>query len=99
MATYSRRERTTKRVEFVVPTPPPWGADWAQVMRAIHAAHAELADAGRIKPGSDAPDDLIRISPGDEDVIVSYEVETVTAEQGGLATAPRFPGGDTWEDQ
>lgn len=80
MATYFRRERTTKRVEFVVPTPPPWGADWTQVMRAIHAAHTELAAADRIKPGTDAPDDLIRISPGDEDVVVSFETEHVAWE-------------------
>lgn len=81
MATYFRRERTTRRVEFVVPTPAPWGADWTQVMRAIHAAHAELVEAGRIKPGTDAPDGLIRISPGDEDVVVAFEIETVQAEE------------------
>lgn len=77
MATYSRRERTTKRVEFVVPAAQPWGAAWVEVWKAVRAAHVELEDMGRIKPGSDAPDDAITITPDDDAVIVSFESSTV----------------------
>lgn len=73
MSTYSRRERVTKRVEFTVPADPPWGAPWAEVMKAVRAAHTELSDQGMVSEGQDAPDDLIQIRPGDDEVIVSYE--------------------------
>lgn len=89
MATYSRREVHTKRVEFPVPAAPPWGACWVEVYKAATAAHQELAEAGRIKPGTDAPDNLIRIRSGDDEVIVSYEDTTTTDTPAtGLRTLP-----------
>lgn len=70
MSTYSRHERTTTRVEFHVPADPPYGASWAELMKAIRAAHIELWQAGRIPEDTDAPDDAIRIQPGDDELIV-----------------------------
>lgn len=42
-------------------------------MKAIRAAHSELREQGRVPQGDDASDDLIRLMPGDEEVIVFYE--------------------------
>ena len=73
MADYSRQEVTKVTVEFTVPAPFGFGACWAEVMKAIRAAHQELWQAGVIAEGKDASDDRIRIRPGDEEVIVFYE--------------------------
>lgn len=75
MATYSRRERTTVRVEFPVPAERPYGASWAEVMKAIHAAHVELWDAGVVEQDRDASDGTIWLLPGDDEVVVYYERE------------------------
>ena len=79
MATYSRRERITRTVEFAVPAEG-GGACWVEVTRAVMAAHEELAELGRIDrridgEPRDAPDDMIRIRPDGEEIIVSYIVE------------------------
>lgn len=71
MATWSRRETTVRRVEFVVPALPPWGAVWAEVMKAGDAALTEMHEAGLLPNGP--VDDTLRIRPGDDEVIVSYE--------------------------
>lgn len=83
MATYERREVTTRVVEFVVPAEHPYGACWVELYKAVAAAHQELVEAGRIKAGSDAPDDMIRILPGDADVVVQYD-----AHQRAVAVKP-----------
>jgi len=75
MATYERREVTTRVVEFIVPAEHPYGACWVEVCKAVSAAHQELVAAGRIKQGDDAPDDMIRILPGDSDVVVQFEMD------------------------
>lgn len=84
MSFYSRQERHTKRVEFVVPAPPPWGAAWVEVMKAIRAATTELVVAGRVKAGEDPSDDTLWIRSWDDAVIVSYEdTRTTDAPEGG----------------
>jgi hypothetical protein len=75
MAEYTRRERVIRRVEFHVPTSPPFGAVWAEVMKAIRAAHVELWNAGIVPRDTDAPDDRILLLSGDDDVIVYVEFE------------------------
>jgi hypothetical protein len=75
MATYDRRETTTRTVEFIVPAEHPYGACWVEVYKAVSAARQELVAAGRIKQGDDAPDDMIRILPGDSDVVVQFEMD------------------------
>lgn len=76
MATYERRERTTRWVEFVVPTRPPQGAAWVEVMNAIRAATTELVAAERVLEGDDPPYDMLRIHTEDDAVVVSYETTT-----------------------
>lgn len=73
MATHSRREVHTRRVEFVVPAQPPYGAAWVEVMKAIHAAIAELREAGRLGPDEEPSDDTLWVRPSDEHVLVVYE--------------------------
>ena len=68
MATYERTELHTTRVEFHVPAPPPWGATWVEVAKAVSAARAELEAAE-----DSVHDDSISVAPGEDSVIVSYE--------------------------
>lgn len=75
MATFSRREVTTRRVEFLVPAVPPYGASWVEVMKAIHAATAELVALGLLAEHAEPAGDQIWIRPGDEDVAVVFEVD------------------------
>lgn len=75
MATHSRREVTTTRVEFIVPAKDPWGAAWADVTKAVSEAVQELRDVGR-----SIADDTISLRPGDEEIIVWYEVVEARAE-------------------
>lgn len=76
MPTYSRQLIRTTRVEYAVPAPPPFGACWSDVSRAIAAIHQELVNAGRLEEGEDAGDDVIRVEPRDDHIIVSYLAET-----------------------
>jgi hypothetical protein len=73
MATWSRRERVTRTVEWTVPASEPWGACWSEVAQAINQATRELREAGRLGESEDPSDSLIRVKVGDEEVIVFYE--------------------------
>lgn len=75
MATYTRREVTTRTVEYLVPAPWPAGACWVEVYKAVNAAHQELAEAGRIGRGDEAPDSMIRIKAVDDEISVSFDLE------------------------
>ena len=79
MSTYERREITIQRVEWTVPAPAPWGAPWADVTKAIGAAHQELVGLGQLAPGAEAADDAITVYPTDEGVVVTVETRTTTA--------------------
>jgi hypothetical protein len=70
-----RREITTRRVEWVVPSSEPWGACWTEVMKAISACRQELIDADVIEADAAVPDDMIRILPGDDAVVVRIELK------------------------
>lgn len=83
MATYSRREVHTTRVEFLVPAAEPYGACWVEVYKAVSAAIAEMRASGRLGPGQEPSDDAIQIRPGDDEVIVSYDITRAVAERGG----------------
>lgn len=72
-----RRERVVRRVEFVVPARDPWGATWSEVAKAVAAARGELVDSGALEPGRPVPEDVIAVRPGDDEVVVSYEVQRV----------------------
>jgi hypothetical protein len=73
MANYSQRTITTTVVEFSIPLTIGFGACWVEVTKAIRAAHTELWDLGRVEHGRDAPDDVIRLTTGDDEIIVFYE--------------------------
>ncbi len=78
MTTYQRREITTTRVEYRVPAEFPLGAAWVEVYKAVAAVHAELHEAGELTEGRDAADNRIRIAPGDDEIVVSFETRGVT---------------------
>lgn len=63
MADYTRRERTARWVEYVLPNP----TNAAELAKAVSAATADLSDRT-------ISDDTITISADDEQIIVSYEV-------------------------
>lgn len=75
MPTYGRRERTTTRIEFVVPADPAYGASWIEVIGAVHAAQAEMRGTGLLRVDEEAAYDAIWVLPGDDAVIVYYERE------------------------
>jgi hypothetical protein len=75
LATYESRTVLSERHEFIVPATDPWGACWAEVMKAIRAAHSELWELGLVPEGKDASDDAIRIIPEDDGVVVFYLLE------------------------
>ncbi|MFD8496306.1 hypothetical protein [Amycolatopsis sp. NPDC059657] len=79
MATYERREVTTYAVEFVVPAPWPKGACWVELTKAISAAHQELVASRKLKNCEEAADDLIRLIPGDGEIIVRFEEDAIRA--------------------
>jgi hypothetical protein len=73
VTTYTRIEETTTLIKFIIPASFGFGACWSEVMKAIHAAHNELWEQGRVPQGEDASDDVIRFITGDEEIIVFYE--------------------------
>lgn len=75
MTTVFRRERVTRRVEHVVPADPPYGACWNEVALAIRHATQELRANGRLRRDEEPADDLIRILPGDSEIVVFYETD------------------------
>lgn len=75
MATYSRREVTTTRIEFHIPTHAPWGACWVEVNKAIGAAIAEMRSEETLGSAEVPADDRIRIHCADEALVVAYERE------------------------
>jgi hypothetical protein len=83
MATYSRREVHTTRVEFLVPAAWPEGACWVEVQKAISAAIQELQANGLLGQDETPSDNQIRIRPGDEDVVVYFETSQALTDRGG----------------
>lgn len=75
MASYSTRVVSVERHEFLVPIDASWGACWAEVMKAIRAAHSELWRLGLVEQGKDASDDTIRMTNDDEHIVVFFTVE------------------------
>lgn len=73
MATWERKEITSRRVEFHVPTNPPFGADWVQVQQAIYAAISEMRNDGLLGVVEEPSDERIRLHGTDEAIVVTYE--------------------------
>ena len=77
MPSYESRVVTVERHEWVVPTyGHHLGAAWAEVMKAIRAAHQSLWDMDLYPIDKDVPDSVLRIQgDGEESVIVSFTLE------------------------
>lgn len=81
MATYSRREVRTTRVEYFVPADASFGACWVEVYKAVSAATQELVSLGLLEQGREPSDDAIKIRPGDDEVVVYFNLDTAYAER------------------
>lgn len=79
MSQFTRREQTTRVVELALPTP----TDQGQFQRALHAAHADLADRA-------ADDDAVQIDVVDGELVLRYTVINggPAAATNGAAPAP-----------
>jgi hypothetical protein len=64
MASYTRMEVTTTRVEYVLDSP----TNWAEVDKAFAACKNELG------PDRARWDDVVRVEARDEEVVISYEL-------------------------
>lgn len=93
MATYSRREIHTTRVEYLVPADDRFGACWVEVYKAVSAAMQELVSLGLLEQGREPSDDAIKIRPGDDEVIVYFDLDTAYAERNRSVSV--YPEGGT----
>lgn len=76
MATWDRRERTVRFVEYVVPAAEPWGACWTEIQQGINQAIRELRpDDVPANVHWEPADDAIRVHAGDDEVIFRIEQE------------------------
>lgn len=75
MTDWTRRERTVRTAEYVVPIREPWGADWNQLLQAIHAATREAQGKGLIPAGREPSDDFIRVHAQDDAIVIAFTVE------------------------
>ncbi len=65
MASWTRRERTTTWVEYVLPNP----TNWAEVGKAIASITAELGEERA------RWDDVVEVIGGDEEIVFRYVKE------------------------
>lgn len=71
----SRREIITKRVEYVVPTSVGWGATHTDLLTALKRATEEYHQLTNSAMGGPLPDDVIRVMPGDGEVVIFFVLE------------------------
>jgi len=76
MATYSRNEVWSHRIEYTVPADQPLGATWVEVAKALNAARVDLIEAGELNRLAEAKDDQIRVVPRDESIVIVVELPT-----------------------
>ncbi len=68
MTSYTRREVTVTRIEFVIEAPSNETRYWQGLRQAVAAITAELG------PEAASYDDAVRIEARDDEIILSYEV-------------------------
>jgi hypothetical protein len=78
MATYSRREYTTRHIEYTVPSDGLWGACWVEVDKAMVSAAREYRQVHRLPEGAALSDDALRFFPGDDEIVIRFEVKERT---------------------
>lgn len=76
MATWTRRETVTRTVEYVVPCGP-YGAPWAEVQKALTAALADFERQHSLPDHTVPADNEIRFHPGDDEILIRFEVPEV----------------------
>lgn len=69
MATYSKREITSTVIEFEIPTEGPYGATYADMMKAVAGA---IYSAGELGVSTEW-DDWCSFHPGDESITIRFE--------------------------
>jgi hypothetical protein len=81
MTDWFKRNKVVMTHEWVIPTNPPWGANWTEVQQAMDAAREHWIsmhpEETRIAAQDDrciiVPDTAVRVKVGDDEVIVFYE--------------------------
>jgi hypothetical protein len=76
MASYSSREIISRRIEYTVPAPWPQGAAHAELLKALAAAAGRLRAERGISENIALSDDALWVRSGDDEVIISFTVET-----------------------
>lgn len=76
MATWSSRIVTSIRREWAVPAAEPWGAAYIEVYKAVAAAELGYREAHGLDKDAVLPDDALRMTPRDEEIVISFTTET-----------------------
>lgn len=75
MADWVRTEHPSRRIEYRVPCHGLWGAASTEVQKALTAAASEYRQAYQLSRDAPLSDDALRVFPGDDEVIIRFEVE------------------------
>lgn len=73
MASWERRERVTRIIEYSVPCNGLWGADWAEVDKACAAITRDYRQAHGLPDTASVSGGVIRFFPGDDQILIRFE--------------------------
>lgn len=76
MASYGSRKKVITRYEWYVPTTYNDSANWVEVANAMSAAMREYRSQMGWNDNISIADNAIRYSPGDEEIVIWFEVES-----------------------
>lgn len=71
MANYSRREYTTRHIEYMIPS----GDNWAEMQKAVSAALSEYRQVHGLAPDASVSDDAMWVHAVDPEVVIRFQVE------------------------
>lgn len=71
MATWTRRESTHRRIEYLIPVP----AAYAELGKAITAAEHAVRKARGLARDASLPDDALTVTVTDDAVVIAYTVD------------------------
>ncbi|MGW6602277.1 hypothetical protein [Streptomyces sp. NPDC055036] len=66
---------TSFRREFIVPAERPWGAAYIEVYKAVAVAESAYREAHGLTETAVLPDDALRMTTGDDAIVISFTVE------------------------
>lgn len=75
MPSYTHREITSRRIEYIVPAAQPWGACLGDMYAAINAARVAFIDEHNLDPMQPLSDDALWFHPRDDDIVISFTIE------------------------